>query len=130
MAPVYFTVCGTHPGQGMLLTRDRACSEQDWDLKDKGPIVQTNIEHWSNSKDSDILHSIARRRTGQNGISQYGSPELSRDRLWSLLRTQPIRNSVTLYTSIMLPACGIIESWTEEEQVVDGDIPRFSLLGK
>jgi hypothetical protein len=82
IAPVYFTVCGVQPGEGVLLTRDREGDIRPYhlagectcrvvcrvcrvlnttDMAEHGSTVQTNIDHWSEDPDEDIMWSIQRR---------------------------------------------------------------------
>ena len=50
IAPTYLTICGVSPGEGCILSRDRAGSADgscvEARLSDGGPLVQTNIDCW------------------------------------------------------------------------------------
>lgn len=97
IAPCYFTVCGTQPGEGSLLTRNREGVEQTWNLGTHGPIVQTNIDHWNDNDNDDILYSIARRAKARKFVDK--SPEfeqISESGLWQLMSKPPILNSLTV----------------------------------
>lgn len=39
-------------------------------MLENGPIVQTNIDHWSSAEDENILFSIARRDLCQKQLSK------------------------------------------------------------
>jgi N-acylethanolamine-hydrolysing acid amidase len=97
IAPCYFTVCGTKPGEGALLTRNRQGVEQLWELGKAGPIVQTNIDHWNNNDDDDILYSIDRRDRARTYVdSDPTYSQITESNLWRLMSKRPILNSLTV----------------------------------
>eukprot|EP01111_Echinosteliopsis_oligospora_P006314 TRINITY_DN20397_c0_g1_i1.p1 TRINITY_DN20397_c0_g1~~TRINITY_DN20397_c0_g1_i1.p1 ORF type:complete len:459 (-),score=104.22 TRINITY_DN20397_c0_g1_i1:23-1399(-) len=127
IAPCYFTICGTHNSQtiGTLLTRRRTSEEQRLTVRENGPIIQTNIDHWSNNPEEDILWSIARRALATRLLSSI--PEINEQSLWELVNRHPIRNEETIYATFMCPEIGILHTRTpkEREGFLRQDIPEF-----
>lgn len=111
IAPCYFTVCGTQVGEGCLLTRNRDDVEQKWELASKGPIVQTNIDHWNDNDDDDILYSIERRSRARAFVDSDPTFEhVTEAALWKLMSRRPILNSLTIYGTYMIPATGFLQT--------------------
>lgn len=112
IAPVYFTICGTKPNEGTLVTRNRDREEQRWTLEERGTIVQTNIDHWSDNENDDILYSIERRALARNilGSAEEEDEEITEEFLWSLLSNPPILNSLTVSGTFMCAAHGIMHT--------------------
>lgn len=102
IAPCYFTVCGTQPGQGTLITRGPKEELNRWLLSEAGTIVQTNIDHWSFDEANNIMDSIARRETAFRSFDQPPEP-ITDEWLWSLMSTSPILNDITIYATLMVP---------------------------
>ena len=88
-------------------------------------VVQTNIDHWSDCADEDIMDSIERRsRTqttlleqyssrGSEGASATESPaEMDQEFLWKLLSRRPVCNGITIYGTLMYPSTGRLETRT------------------
>jgi len=68
IAPCYITICGLNSGEGVLLTRDRKQETNRWTLSEHGFIVQTNIDHWSEDPNMDVMDSIERRTIARRAI--------------------------------------------------------------
>lgn len=65
-------------------------------------IVQTNCDQ--NKNEPDILYSVARRNIAHNIIKQYNNNFSSNEELINNLYVYPIKNSDTIYLSIMKPS--------------------------
>jgi hypothetical protein len=115
VAPSYVTVAGVEVGEGALITRDRTFADRILRMQDNdNMIIQTNADFWDEKPKDDILESVARRKVANDGIQilrRIGN--LTIESVWALLRKQPIRNPVTIYTSLMCAADGLMESWTD-----------------
>jgi hypothetical protein len=107
MAPCYITVCGVQPDQGVVITRDR---DQDVKLQrlQDGPLVQTNMDHWDNDRNHDIMQSMKRRRIARSMLEDKQMRDV--ESMWKLLRTAPILNDITVYSTVMDPLHGTIDS--------------------
>jgi len=107
IAPCYVTICGTQPGQGALITRNRKTELNRWNLAERGPIVQTNIDHWSEEESMDIMDSIERRKIVRQQIENI---EADKQKLWTLVSNNPVFNSITVYGAYMNPSKGYLET--------------------
>lgn len=128
VAPTYISVGGTQPGEGILITRDRTLSEKEWKLDTDGPIIQTNIDYWDSKPAENILNSLERRALAHKTLQEVkaSTDGMNLEQLWILMRTEPIRNPVTIYTSLMCAADGLMESWTEVKP--KGDPSQYSIF--
>eukprot|EP01012_Entosiphon_sulcatum_P015344 TRINITY_DN20329_c0_g1_i1.p1 TRINITY_DN20329_c0_g1~~TRINITY_DN20329_c0_g1_i1.p1 ORF type:complete len:445 (-),score=32.59 TRINITY_DN20329_c0_g1_i1:888-2201(-) len=107
IAPTYLTVAGPKPNEGALITRNRKGDRDFWLFSEKGPIVQTNVDHWDQNPD-DILYSVARRKRALDRIA--AEPAWNEEMLWRLVSGFPILNSLTIYAALMCPATGHFET--------------------
>lgn len=103
VAPCYISVCGSSPGQGTLITRNLKGEENRWLISEKGPFVQTNIDHWSFDNSEDVMDSITRRELAFNTLERKPTP-LTEEWLWAMMSKQPILNEITIYGTLMIPA--------------------------
>lgn len=130
VAPTYITIAGTSAGQGALITRDRTIAERALNMSENdNMIVQTNADFWDEKPAEDILASVARRKLAKNGLAilnRGGGATLGT--VWALMRSKPIRNPVTIYTSLMCAADSFMESWIEAKTVVDADFVKPSVM--
>jgi len=108
IAPCYVTICGTQPGQGTLITRDRKKELNRWTLEEHGFIVQTNIDHWSDDAHMDVMNSIDRRRLVREQLENLESPD--KQKLWTTVSRDPVFNSITVYGTYMTPSNGYLET--------------------
>jgi hypothetical protein len=112
MAPCYIIVAGATAGQGTVITRDRAgqaTGHPELKLSD-APLVQPNMDYWDNSAGGDILASRRRRDLARAFFTRHNNVINDPQLLWTLLDTAPILNDITLYTTMMDPARGMISS--------------------
>jgi hypothetical protein len=119
MAPVYMTIAGTQPGQGLVLTRDREavtalgeCVSERLNGGDpQSFVIQTNMDIWrcdQNDEDDDwqdICSSRERRQFAKSALSSCSDP-VSMNDLWLLLSVPPCRAHDTVYTTAMIPSSG------------------------
>lgn len=108
IAPVYFTCCGTKPGEGCIITRNRSSELNRWEISEHGPAVQSNIDHWSNDENEDILYSIQRRELGREKCNNLG--EVSKEKMFDILSEFPILNDLTVSATWMCPSTGEFET--------------------
>lgn len=113
IAPTYLTICGVSPGEGCILSRDRAgttdgsCVEAR--LSDGGPLVQTNIDCWraNRSEPEDDWQDICEsRRRRAFALKCLGTDPASMEDLWSLMSLRPTLAHDTVYTVAMQPSIG------------------------
>ena len=111
IAPVYYTVCGINAGEGRLITRDRENEVNPWLLSEQGPIVQPNMDHWSDDRNDSILYSIERRNLAHDQLQELiGYSDVNEASLFNLLSKFPILNSLTVSATFMNPAKGIFHT--------------------
>jgi hypothetical protein len=114
VAPCYFSICGTKSREGILLTRGTNSSEQKKTIGNSNDdcfFVQTNMDHFSEDLDMDILNSIERRNRASKMIkTQMKSSSCGVTFLWNLLSTPPIMNDITIYATYMNPNSNIFET--------------------
>ncbi|XP_050714635.1 acid ceramidase-like isoform X2 [Eriocheir sinensis] len=107
LAPVYFILGGTQPGEGCIITRDR----DNFDLATLGEsgewfLVQTNYDHWRSPPFFDDRRTPARHCLSAGGVQQ-ASPAL----LYNVLSTRPVLNKGTVYTALMDVRSGEVHAW-------------------
>eukprot|EP00759_Apiculatamorpha_spiralis_P052126 PhF_6_TR5610/c0_g1_i1/m.8102 len=110
IAPCYFTVCGTAPNEGVIITRDRQKSLQRWDLGINGDVVQPNMDHWSSDPEESIMYSIQRRQAARRGLTSTPPSARTVEWFWTLMNTSPILNDITVYGTVMQPSKRFIET--------------------
>ncbi|XP_077429066.1 N-acylethanolamine-hydrolyzing acid amidase-like [Vanacampus margaritifer] len=99
---VYYIVGGTRPGEGVVITRDRAGPADIWPLDPLSGgwfIVETNFDHWRPSPAKDHRKEAAEKAmnaTGQEHINMYS--------LYQVLSLFPVCNGITVYTTTMSAA--------------------------
>jgi len=108
IAPCYVTICGVNEGEGALITRDRKKELNPWGISELGPIVQTNIDHWRDDEEQDIMDSVKRRELALKLIPNLKNVE--KDILFEMMSRKPIFNSITVYGTYMSPREGYLET--------------------
>ncbi len=99
IATGYFMIAGMRPGEGMVITRNRKNTADVWTVdKPKGRwyILETNFDHWGTPGDK-------RRETGERMMNETG-PNFTAKDLYNVLSVSPVKNSATVFTSIMSPS--------------------------
>ena len=110
-APTYLTIAGSLPGQGVVVTRDRSGEVQSirQSLGNLPSCIQTNIDHGCEDEDADIFWSIRRRRRASFLLESLSPETASYRDIWNMLRADPIRNELTVYSVLMCPSSGLFE---------------------
>jgi len=109
IAPVYFTMAGSHRHAGCIITRNRKTEENPIDLDESNlTVIQTNCDHWSDDPEGDIMDSIARRERAREFLQD--NDHINGDAMWNLMGNWPIKNGITVYGTIMIPSKGIFET--------------------
>lgn len=82
-------------------------------MSTSGFLVQTNIDHWIDDEDMDILYSIRRRAKVKKFFAK--NKFVTEQGLWDLLSKSPIFNSLTIYGTYMIPKIGLLKTKVREE---------------
>jgi hypothetical protein len=108
LAPCYIILAGSSPGEACLFTRRRCGHDRLRTLREHGSIVQCNTDHWDCDPLVDVLESAERRDAAAEMLGQLGRAKLgvALPGLWRFLHTNPIRNDITVYATVMVPARG------------------------
>lgn len=113
LAPVYFIVAGTKPGEGAIITRDRNSEEANVyslsDTEDKWFLLQTNYDHWEKPPSYDD-----RRGPGKYCMRNMTQQALGFSGLFDVLGTQPVLNMLTAYAALMRPSTGELEAYIQK----------------
>ena len=101
-ASTYYIIAGKHEGAIITRNRDNAANwlgidEENWFL------VQTNTDNWLPDPDN-------RRTTAQKAIRAIGRENMNIDELFKVLQTFPVLNPTTVFTSIMVPSTGYLNT--------------------
>lgn len=102
IADVYYIVGGVRPGEGVVITRDRSRSADIWPLD---PLngnwyrVETNYDHWLPTPKRDD-----RRHVAMKALNATGQNHISMNTLYQVLSVTPVRNRITVYTTVMSAA--------------------------
>lgn len=107
MAPTYITVAGTTAGEGTVITRDRQLNPAlpVWHLGQHGPVVQANMDHFSDELWQNIADSQLRRNTALKFLQYYGDA-ITQSQLWEFMQSKPCLAADTIYTVAMQAATG------------------------
>lgn len=113
-APVYYTVAGSEPDQGAVVTRDRNILNDLWQLNVSSSdpnswyILETNYDHWKN----DVPPDDNRRMYGNKYMRQLGqNVAASMAGLLDVLFTWPLRNPFTLEVVLMNPRGFVLQAF-------------------
>ena len=102
IAPCYFIVGGTQPGEGVVITRGRWSTVDLWWLKPKQGrwyLVETNYDHWTSPPSIDKRRAVAKR-----AMNHTGRANINPTTLFKVLSTPPVLNFETIHTTIMSAA--------------------------
>eukprot|EP01061_Rhynchopus_euleeides_P028944 TRINITY_DN47235_c0_g1_i1.p1 TRINITY_DN47235_c0_g1~~TRINITY_DN47235_c0_g1_i1.p1 ORF type:complete len:356 (+),score=149.42 TRINITY_DN47235_c0_g1_i1:60-1127(+) len=109
IAPAYYTMVGTQPWEGAVVTRDRdgpanakSNGEGIWSLNQTADAwfrVETNFDHWEPLQDG-------RRLAANRHMNSIGQTSITLDTLFEVLSTPPVLAGDTIYTAQMFPATG------------------------
>eukprot|EP00003_Mantamonas_plastica_P023114 TRINITY_DN4085_c0_g1_i1.p1 TRINITY_DN4085_c0_g1~~TRINITY_DN4085_c0_g1_i1.p1 ORF type:complete len:147 (-),score=58.68 TRINITY_DN4085_c0_g1_i1:371-811(-) len=124
IAPVYFTLAGMDEDDGVLITRNRTDDENRWVKSQDGDVIATNMDHWSNSRNENILWSIQRRTLARSMLDSMDN-KVTQAELWNIMCTQPyILNEENIYSCVMSPKNGTLVTKIPplDEEIVDNYI--------
>jgi len=99
ISPVYYTIAGVNPGEGVILTRDQNSVR---DANRLGPawfVLETNYDRWKAVPWWDDRRTPAIK--AMNALTQQ---ELSLHNLFGVLSLKPVLNRKTTFTLLMDPA--------------------------
>ena len=102
IAPCYFIVGGSQPGEGVVITRGRWNAVDLWWLKPgqgRWYILETNYDHWTSPPPTD-----KRREVAEKAMNQTGRANINPVTLFKVLSTPPVLNKHTMHTTIMSAA--------------------------
>ena len=132
MAPVYLTICGIKPGEGLVLARNRQGANMVEEIesfvterlngKDSSLVVQTNMDtlkcDQNDRKDDwqDICFSRRRRAFATTALASVNGKVTMND-LWLLVSCPPCLAWDTVYTTSMVPKTGEIVTRVEATQI-------------
>jgi len=117
ISPAYFTICGTK--QGFIIARDpiqrgdpyEQTLRESWQDKNIGPREKRGTGYicipnkdWWNPKSYNLMSSITRLRECDRVLQNPENRTI--DSLWGLLQKPPIKQSITIYSCIMIPETG------------------------
>ncbi|CAN8006980.1 unnamed protein product, partial [Ixodes hexagonus] len=112
LAPVYFILGGTKPGEAAIITKDRNSDHADVyqfsDTRDKWFLLQTNYDHWETPPSYDD-----RRGPGIKCMRNVTQQDLGFSGLFDVLSTQPVLNLLTVYTALMRASTGELETYIQ-----------------
>ena len=130
IAPTYITLCGGGTGQGTLITRDRDGEVSPVEIatttSTRDCTLVTNTDHWEvegngsgGASTNNFFMSCQRARTAESLLAQLRKkPEVTTEDMWGLLSTSPVRNEITTYGTVMLPALGYYQTRLPKEHPV------------
>eukprot|EP01091_Cochliopodium_minus_P011815 TRINITY_DN3448_c0_g1_i1.p1 TRINITY_DN3448_c0_g1~~TRINITY_DN3448_c0_g1_i1.p1 ORF type:complete len:481 (-),score=111.33 TRINITY_DN3448_c0_g1_i1:8-1249(-) len=114
IAPVYLTVCGKNKDEGCLITRNPGTEELNRVTLDENTLytIQTNIDHWSNDTEMDVMSSIHRRKLFKQRHQKLldDRKEINPTNGWKIFEKNPLINEITIYGTYMSPKDGILQT--------------------
>lgn len=117
--PAFFAVGGPKASQGVIITRTPELSLKPWELSPDGSVwfaAITNYDYWTHQpEEDDRLGQVIRHLTDlgpERGASSEGVLETLK--LLGDGKTRGVFNDMTVYTAIMTPLDGSVQSilWT------------------
>ncbi|CAI2349477.1 unnamed protein product [Caenorhabditis sp. 36 PRJEB53466] len=99
-SPSYIIVAGTRHNEGAIISRNRWSAANVYRLNfeaNKWFLVETNYDNWKRRQGD------ARRITAIRALKAIGADSLSAERVADVLRTEPVRNNLTVFSSVMSP---------------------------
>ncbi|VDM55756.1 unnamed protein product [Angiostrongylus costaricensis] len=94
-SPSYIIIGGRKKGEGAIISRDRWRAADVIKLGDgRWFLVETNFDHWRKDMDK-------RRCTAVKMLKAIGRGGLNVDTMLKVLRTFPVKNNLTLFTTVM-----------------------------
>jgi len=108
LAPCFYIIAGPKPGQGVIITRARNGSD---DIKVLGKdnlwfLAQTNYDNWKKQPifDDRLTPCI-------ECLQAKGRNQVNFESIFNVLSSRPMLNKLTVYSALMEPATGRLESY-------------------
>lgn len=111
IAPCYYIVSGVEHNQGILITRALNESLQPLELnveEGRWYLLETNYDHW---KKPFILDN--RRTPAEKCMNESSTETIDKGAMFNVLSTNPVLNQLTVYSTIMNPHTGEMESYKQ-----------------
>ncbi|CAH1777606.1 unnamed protein product, partial [Owenia fusiformis] len=112
LAPAYYILGGTKPGQGCVITRSRQKAIDVWEMSSQPAnswyILETNYDHWKKPMFLDDRRTPANKcmqKLTQKGMGIAG--------IYDVLSSKPVLNKLTTYTALMQVDSGHLECWLQ-----------------
>ncbi|VDM78802.1 unnamed protein product [Strongylus vulgaris] len=94
-SPSYIIIGGRKAGEGAIISRDRKKAADIMTLtEDQWFLVETNFDHWKKDQDK-------RRITAVKVLKATGRRNLNAETMLKVLRTVPVKNNETLFSTVM-----------------------------
>ncbi len=99
VADIYYTVSGTKPGEGVVITRNRTGAANTWPLQSAASgagswfVLQTNYDHWGPAPWFDD-----RMGAGYDAMNRMGPNNVTLPNLLTVLTVRPVLNLLTSYS--------------------------------
>jgi hypothetical protein len=101
-ASTYYIIAGYETGA--IITRDRDAAANWLGLNQTSwYLVQTNTDNWLPDPDG-------RRTTAEKALEAIGRENMNVEKLLEVLQTYPVINPTTVFTSIMVPSTGYLNT--------------------
>ena len=124
LGPAYIIVAGVQPGEGAVVTKQFNESAESagvpwnptadvWDLQGELSngsfyVLQTNYDRWKPPPEFDD-----RRYPGMNCLEAIGKDKIDAGAIWGVLSSNPTRNALTTFSTVMSPASGHFEAYMQ-----------------
>jgi len=103
IADVYYIIAGTKSGEGVVISRNRTDSADNWQLNSPSRWfeVQSNYDHWTPMPWYDDRVDPA-----NNVITSFGQQGIDLNKMMQVLTTKPVLNIETVHSILACPATG------------------------
>ncbi|XP_064607655.1 acid ceramidase-like [Liolophura sinensis] len=109
LAPAYFILGGTKPGEGCVITRARESAVDVWCMNSSmWYILETNYDHWQKP-----LFLDDRRTPAHKCMNTLTQKKVSVAGIFDVLSSKPVLNKLTTYTALMQVDSGHLETWIQ-----------------
>jgi len=100
---VYYIIAGTKSGEGVVISRNRTDSADNWQLNSPSRWfeVQSNYDHWTPMPWYDDRVDPA-----NNVITSFGQQGIDLNKMMQVLTTKPVLNIETVHSILACPATG------------------------